>query len=298
MTSTLTRIVHFMQFVPIWVLVNGSRALPIKARRWAWSQLCGSLTRTVPAMRKRIEGNLKMVMPELDADARRRLIGDAGRHFGMTYSELLLNREFSRRHDRIDVTGPGVAVVTEANARGTGCMIVSGHFGQFEAIRHSLQSLNMTSAAIYKPNQNQFFDRLFVRNLSYGGEPLFETGSSGMRSLVRHLRSGGMVTLLLDQRYTRGVVLEFMGRPAFTSTHFCELSLRFSIPIVPAYGTRNKDGRISVDFEDPIEASTPVLMTQMINDSLAARVTRNPEQYHWMHQRWKHASPAVEDDVE
>ena len=81
MTSTLTRIVHFMQFVPIWVLVNGSRALPIKARRWAWSQLCGSLTRTVPAMRKRIEGNLKMVMPELDADARRRLIGDAGRHF-------------------------------------------------------------------------------------------------------------------------------------------------------------------------------------------------------------------------
>ncbi len=287
---------HFLQFVPVWTLVRLSSFFSPSVRGWLWSHLGGILARTSPELRRRVDHNLRLVMPELGPRERSRLTTAVGRHFALTYSELLFNRQFGQGADRFDVTGPGMAAVRNANETGTGCIVVSGHFGQWEAIRHALKAREMTCSAIYKPNRNSYFDRLYARNIRCGGEPLFETGGAGMRALIRHLREGGLVSLLLDQRYTKGDVLEFIGQPAFTSTHFCELALRYSVPIVPAYGTRGPDGRILVEFEEPIEESDPVLMTQKINDSLTERVRRNPEQYHWMHWRWKYASQAVDED--
>ncbi len=289
-------VLHFFQFVPIWVLVMLSSLLTPRLRGRLWSHLGGVLARMSPELRRRVDHNLRLVMPELGPQERKRLTAAVGRHFALTYSELLFNRQFGNAVGRFDMAGPGMAAVREAHATGTGCIIVSGHFGQWEAIRHVLKAQEMTCSAIYKPNRNSYFDKLYAKNIRCGGEPLFETGAAGMRALVRHLRGGGLVSLLLDQRYIKGDVLEFIGRPAFTSTHFCELALRFSVPIVPAYGTRSRDGRILVDFEEPIEESDPILMTQKINDSLTERVRKNPEQYHWMHWRWKYASPALDTD--
>lgn len=275
---------QLVEYTPIWLLLKVSSVIPADTRAKLWGNLGSQLTRVHPGFRNRVVRNLERVMPELTARDRKRLLRLVGQNAALTLSELLFNGQFGGRRSRFDVAGPGLATVDAA--RGKGCIIVSGHFGQWEAVRHVLRARDLTCAAIYKPNRNRFFDGVYLRNIKCGGEPIFEIGSAGMRDVVRHLRDGGFVSLLLDQRYARGEVLDFLGRPAMTSTIPAELALKFSVPIVPAYGTRLANSRISVEFETPIEHSDAASMTQAINDSLAARVRRNPEQWNWLHRRW------------
>ena len=178
-------------------------------------------------------------------------------------------------------------------ARGKGCILVSGHFGQWKAVRHVLKVRGLTSAAIYKPNTNAYYDAVFLTSIRCGGEPMFESGPRGMRDVVRHLRKGGFVSLLVDQRYNKGRAFDFLGCPALTSTVAADLAIKCSVPLVPAYGIRMPDGRIAVVFERPVDHTHAVEMTQKINDSLARRVRSHPEQWYWIHRRWKHAPQSV-----
>ena len=282
---------RLLEFTPIWLLVKVSGLMPMDFRSRVWATLGGILTRSVPLLRNRVERNLALVMPDLARGERARLVTEIGRNAGRCLSELLFNRQFGQARSRFDVSGPGYDAIEAA--RGKGCILVSGHFGQWEAVRHALRARGLTCAAIYRPNNNGYYDGMFLESIRWGGEPMFERGPRGMRGVVRHLRQGGFVSLLVDQRYSRGEALDFLGHPALTSTVAADLALKFSVPLVPAYGTRLPDGRLAVEFERPIEHTNMIEMTQKINDSLANRVRANPEQWYWLHRRWKHAPAPI-----
>ena len=285
---------RLLEFTPIWLLVKVSGLMPMDFRSRVWATLGGILTRSVPALRNRVERNLALVMPDLARGERIRLVTEIGRNAGRCLSELLFNRQFGQAHSRFDVSGPGYDAIEAA--RGRGCIVVSGHFGQWEAVRHVLRARGLTCAAIYRPNNNGYYDGMFLESIRWGGEPMFARGPRGMRGVVRHLRQGGFVSLLVDQRHHRGKALDFLGHPALTSTVAADLALKFSVPLVPAYGTRLPDGRLAVEFERPIEHTNMVEMTQKINDSLANRVRANPEQWYWIHRRWKHAPAPIRSE--
>lgn len=278
----------------MWLLVKASGPMPIELRSRVWASLGSMLTRSVPALRNRVERNLTHVMPGLAQREKMRLVTAIGRNAGRCLSELLFNRQFGQARTRFIVSGPGYDTLEAA--RGKGCILVSGHFGQWEAVRHVLRARGLTCAAIYRPNNNGYYERMFLESIRWGGEPMFESGPRGMRGVVRHLRQGGFVSLLVDQRYNRGKAFDFLGHPALTSTVAADLALKFSVPLVPAYGTRLPNGRFAVEFERPIEHTNTVEMTQKINDSLAKRIRGNPEQWYWIHRRWKHAPPPIRSE--
>ena len=257
----------------------------MRTRSQLWAFTCGLLVRWTPGLRRRVDHNLARIMPDLGREQRMQIVGSVGRNAGRTLSELLFNRQFAAQHSSFQVNGPGLEAL-EAS-RGSGAIVVSGHFGQWEAIRHVLKARGLTCGAIYKPNANGYYESVFLENIGWGGMPVFESGPRGMREIVRHLRDGGFLSLLLDQRFEFGDELEFLGQPALTSTVAAELALKYSVPLVPAYGTRTPDGGISVEFEPAIAHSTASEMTQEINDSISRRIRRHPEQWHWMHLRWK-----------
>jgi KDO2-lipid IV(A) lauroyltransferase len=108
-----------------------------------------------------------------------------------------------------------------------------------------------------------------------------------MRELVRHLKSGGIVAVLLDQYVQGGTPIDFLGHPAPTGLTIAELALKFKVPMIPAYGTREPDGlHVAIDFEAPLPPTTALAMTQAAATSLGARVRAKPEQYYWLHRRW------------
>ncbi len=275
-------------FLPSALAFGVARALPYRTRVDFGGWLGRRLVLGVPRFRNRVEANLRYVMPELDTPARAEIARAVGDNFGRTFVEIFSMAEFQARAVWTGPTGPGLAAFEAARARGLGAVMVTGHFGQWEAGRAWLKAIGAEACGVYRPLNNRPLDRIYVRQLEIGGRPMFPKGGRGLRGLVAHLGGGGVVAILTDQYDRRAAALEFLGRPAPTVTIAADLALKYRVPLIPSYGVRAPDGlHVAVALEAPIPHTTAAEMTQALNDSLAARVRAQPGQYLWLHRRWR-----------
>lgn len=243
--------------------------------------------RWFPPARSRFDREAKRVFPKMTRGARTKLGQDMGRHMGRTLFEIYHDAEFQTHHHKFKVSGPGLVALKEAQAAGKGAIIVSGHFGQWEAVRAVIKMNGLESGAVYRPNKNRHYERRLRAGIEAGGKPILATGSVGTRALVRHLRSGGIISILLDEKYSEGVRIPFLGHDALTSLSAAQLALKYDLPMIPAFGTRIEDGNaFRVEFEAPIPHSDSIAMTRTFNDNLSARILAEPEQWYWMLRRW------------
>jgi KDO2-lipid IV(A) lauroyltransferase len=292
MARRRSRIAGWLAFLPAAAALALARSLPYQ-RRVAFGGWLGRLLLSrIPSFRRRIEGNLAHVMPELDAVARAGIAVRVGDTFGRTFVEIFSMEEFQRRRVWTGPEGPGVAAVEEALAAGKGVLLVTGHIGQWEAGRAWLKAAGHECAGVYRPLNDAHLDRIYVGNLEAGGRPMFVKGGRGLRGLLGHLAKGGIAAILTDQYERRAERFDFLGRPAPTTSIAAELALKLRIPLIPGYGLRAPDGiHVAVVLEAPIPHTTAAEMTQALNDSLAARVRADPGQYLWLHRRWEKDLP-------
>jgi KDO2-lipid IV(A) lauroyltransferase len=285
-TGNVRTLRHLAQFLPIWLLMTVTRIIPFSKRGRVIGRVLELVAAGVPPFRRRAERNLALVFPDMPPGERRRIAIEVAGTVGATLSEILNNDLFAKAAGDISFGGPGFDALKRARAEGKGAIIVSAHFGQWEAIRHVLKLHGMETGAVYKPNRNRFYENLHLPAIKQAGEPIVENGAAGMMKTVRHVRSGGFFAILTDQRFVKGVQLPFMGRPAWTSLAAAELALKYGLPLVPAYATRGPDGLVHVDFEDPIVAKDATDAMKQVLQSLEARVRKTPGQWYWYHNRW------------
>ena len=132
-----------------------------------------------------------------------------------------------------------------------------------------------------------FYERLHLRAIKEGGEPIYEVGTSGTKKMISLIKSGGIIALMIDQAVKEGDYFQFLGKPAKTSTSIAEISLKYDAVLIPAYGIRGSDDIIEVSFDKPIKLTTINSITKTMNASLEKRVRRNPTQWYWPHRRRK-----------
>jgi len=271
-------------------MLTVSRWRSFGTRSAALGRAVGGVMRWFPIARRRMNRDLKQVFPDMSRHERNCLRRQMGRNMGQTLFEIYHNAEFHTRLDRFHVSGPGLEAIEAAQAAGKGAIIVSGHFGQWEAVRASLKARGIEVGAVYRRQSNRHYQRRLLAGIEAGGLPIMETGRVGTKTLVRHLRAGGVVAILLDEKHPDGTRLPFLDRPALTSLAAAQLALKYDLPMVPAYGTRVGDGSdFAVDYEEPIGHSDAVAMTQAFNDSLSARIRAHPDQWYWLLNRWQDA---------
>jgi Kdo2-lipid IVA lauroyltransferase/acyltransferase len=279
-----------LRYIPLLSALTVSRWRRFETRSRALGTAIGFVLRWFPPARWRFDREVVQVFPDMPRHERARLGRDMGRHMGQTLFEIYHCAEFQALQDRFMASGPGLIALEEAKAAGRGALIVSGHFGQWEAVRAVLKFRGMETGAVYKPQTNPHYQRRLLAGIEAGGKPILETGRIGTKALVRQLRAGGFMAILLDEKYAGGVNIPFLGRPARTSLAAAQLALKFDLVMVPAYGTRRADGdTFDVEFEDPIPHSDPHTMMQAFNDSLSARILADPAQWYWLLGRWKGA---------
>jgi Kdo2-lipid IVA lauroyltransferase/acyltransferase len=105
---------------------------------------------------------------------------------------------------------------------------------------------------------------------------------------VRHLKSGGMLGMLIDQHMNHGAALQFFGHTAQTALSAAELALKYNALLVPTYAIRQPDGlSFQIVVDAPIVHGTAEAMTQALNDSLEQKVRGHLDQWFWVHRRWK-----------
>jgi len=276
----------FVQFAPIWLVLVVFRVVPLKARSNMIGWITANVAGRLPNIRKRVDGNLRLAFPEMDKPERAKIHRAMAANVGRTLSEILYNREFRHHTHRCDISGPGLDVLKSCKQAGKGAIIVSGHFGQWEAIRHVLAAQGMETGAVYRPTNNQFYEPYFLSGIKLGGEPIVPRGTVGLRKMIKNLRNGGFMAVLIDQRQNDGVKIPFMGNDALTSTASAELALKLDIPLVPVAATRMPDGRFDIVFSEPIEPSDAMTMTKEVNAWLETLVRAHPDQWFWVHKRW------------
>jgi KDO2-lipid IV(A) lauroyltransferase len=243
--------------------------------------------RWFPPARSRFNREARRVFPDMTRSARAALGQNMARHMGRTLFEIYHDGEFQTQHHKFRPSGPGLAALQAAHAQGKGAIIVSGHFGQWEAIRAVIKIHGMESGAVYRRHKNRHYERRIASAIEAGGKPILATGSVGTRALVKHLRGGGIISILLDEKFREGVRLPFLGHDALTSLSAAQLALKYDLPMIPAYGIRIDDGNaFRVEFEAPIPHTDSITMTREFNDSLSARILADPEQWYWMLRRW------------
>ena len=282
-----SHIYRAVEFAPIWVVLAIGRILPFWLRGKMFGLLGKLIVMYLPKARKRVHRGLITVFPGLSKKEINSITKKVGCNTALTLSELLMNDDYKKRKKLISADGEGFETLKEAKSNGQGAIIVSAHFGQWEAIRHHLADNNMETGAVYRKNNNPFYERLFLKSIKYGGLPIIARGGKGNINMIRHLKKGGFFALLVDQDSHSGKPIKFLGQDARTTTAPAEMALRYDLPLVPVFAVRQANGQnIKLEYEEAIIHTDAITMTNEINDRISARIQKNPEQWYWLHNRW------------
>lgn len=248
--------------------------------RWIIAPLAG--------YRRRADENLAMIWPDMAAADRGRIAAEACDNSGRTLIENYSTHDLIARMKDVQIEGPGFAALERAQTEGRPAILMTGHFGNYEAARAALVSRGYQIGGLYRPMVNAYFNAHYERTMQAFGGPVFAQGRQGTTGFVRHLKAGGHLVLLHDQKVAGGALIDFLDRPAQTATSAAELALRYKAVLIPFYATRGADGlSFRVEMEDAIPPSDPVTMTIALTRSLEARVRDHPGQWFWIHRRWR-----------
>jgi len=244
--------------------------------------------------RKRTLEHLAIAFPELPEPARRGLARDCFRHQGMNLAECLhlLGRDCAEVAAHVEVEG--WEEVETARAGGRPLLVLTGHCGNWELLAAPINCRGLGMAVVARPLDEPELQALLAGLRSRFGTTTIERGSEGAaRAILGRLRRGGVLGMLIDQdTKVDGVWVPFFGRPAFTPVGPAKIALRQRAAVVPAFIERLAGGQHlarfhpAMDLPDDPQAATAA-MTLAVED----QVRRRPEQWVWMHRRWRRQPP-------
>ena len=232
-------------------------------------------------------------------DEQRRIARECFQNLGRTFSEVLSLENLNRNDVNRLVIFEGDEFLKETMASGRGAIFVTGHVGNWELLAVAVAMrcpLAVVAAPMYDPRFENF---LIGLRTAHGVETLIRDTPGSLRRMLTILRKGGMVGILMDQdTKVDGTFVPFFHRMAYTPTGAANLALRTGAVVVVGFIQREGLMQHRVVIHQPIrlassghlerdvEAGT-ARFTKMIED----QVRQTPEQWVWMHRRWRTQKP-------
>ncbi len=187
--------------------------------------------------------------------------------------------------------------LTDALAKGNGCFILTGHFGNWELMSAATTLRFQTSgiAVVARPADFLPVEDLLMRLRTRFGTEIIPK-KKAMKKLLMGTRKNKAMGILLDQNvdWYEGVFVPFLGQPACTNKGLALIAMKTGAPVVPMFSVRQPDGRYRVVFEKEVDLirSGSKLSDIEENTALFNRITNKyiywyPEQWFWFHKRWK-----------
>jgi KDO2-lipid IV(A) lauroyltransferase len=251
----------------------------------------GRLAHAVGGSRRAVvRRNLALCFPEQSVAERHEL---AKRHFealGMSLIEMGIGRWASDRRIRRLMTLEGVDHLQSALAEGKGVILLSAHFTTLEASGRALAFESPPFDAVYRKNRSDFITELQRTGREVSADATIE--KRDIKKMVKSLRSGRPVWYAPDQSFDRkgAVVVEFFGVPCMHTTATSSLARVGKAAVLPYFPRRLENGHyvmsIGPSFED-FPGEDPVADTERYVQALEAHIRLCPEQYFWIHRKFK-----------
>ncbi len=281
------------EYYPLRALLFLLRILPFFWSRALCRGLLQTLMHVIRKRRQLMKSQLAACFPtlsssELEALARRSLntLADGVATFSRISS-------FNRKTLDHWVTIEGFEHIEEAFRKGRGMITFTAHMGCWELMAVYVTWLYPRVAMVVRPLDNPKLDAMVTRIRSSGGGAVIDSHRV-LKEGIRLLRSNGILGVLIDQNfYKGGVFVDFFGRPAATNTLVPILAHRTGCVVLPMHNVW-RNGKIHIICEAPVQLSENPDITQAIAEdtqTLTAYVERwvreTPEQWLWLHNRWK-----------
>ena len=250
--------------------------------------------------------NLRHAFPGLDEAALDRLVRASYRHLTTMLVEMIrLPRVLhpGKVHDHVQHADPGdLDLIRAWVATGRPRLVLTGHFGNWEILAYVTGLVGFRGGIIARRLDNPYLHDFLARFRRKTGLVLLDKNADYGR-ILQILEQGDGVGMVGDQDAgPRGLFVEFFGRPASTFKSIALLSLKYQAPIFVFGAARvGAPMQYRVYLEDLIlpedyagHADAPRAITERYTRALERLVRRHPEQYFWLHRRWKHQPKAKE----
>lgn len=189
--------------------------------------------------------------------------------------------------------------IRDALAQGKGVLVLTAHFGNWEYLPIGADLIQVPLSIVYRPLDFQPLDRVIARLRSKFGAELIPSSRGAMRGILRALAKGRIVAMLMDQNvdWYEGVWVDFFGKPACTNKGMAVIAIKTGAPVVPVFMLPDGDNRFVITFQPAMHLSVTGDRTSDIETNTAlftqvieAMIRRHPDQWFWVHQRWKTAN--------
>jgi Kdo2-lipid IVA lauroyltransferase/acyltransferase len=288
------------EYALAWTAIEFLGLLPRSVARWAAAQFAAFLFRLHPRWRRISLYNLRLAFPNWQESQRERVVHDMVRNLGWLAAEFAHFPQYTRRNIEDVIILDGFENFSEAERRGKGVLFLTGHMGAWELkpFAHALYSKPLHF--LVRPIDNPRVDALInhYRGLC-GNRPINKNESA--RAVLQTLRAGGVVGVLADQNTApeEAVFVDFFGIPAATTSGLARLARHTGAAIVPVYSYWDKsigkyrlryDAALELPHTDAPEADVRA-STALFNRSIEEYIRRFPDQWLWVHRRWKNRPP-------
>ena len=291
------------RYAVVWLLYGAMRLLvrlPFE-RQLAIGRGLGRLGRIVFAKRARIaRRNLEICMPELSADERERLLKQHFEALGASLAETAMGWFGPVDEVRRRVEIRGTEHLDAALEKGNGVILYSAHFTSLEFSVPALRPFCPRLTGMYKPQRNPAMNRFMTQGRNRNVDETF--AKDNVRAMMRNLARNAVVWYASDQSYGHkgAALVPFFGEPAMTNTAVCRIAKRSGAVVLPYFYRRLPgEARYVVDIFPPLDdfpSDDPVADVTRLNRLLEDYIRLCPEQYWWIHQRFK-GRPAPYPDV-
>ena len=282
---------YFLEFLIISILFLIFR---IVGYRFAsnFGNLIGKLLGPIFRSKEIIKKNIKIFSPTIKENEINKIIKKMWGNYGRILAEYPYIPSFRKKKLDNYLMINGLENLEKIKKNKKPALFISGHFNNFELMAMTIEREGVDLFAVYRPLNNKFLNLImeYLRK-KYICKNQIEKGLKGLRKALALFKKGKSLAIMIDQRVSEGMDIELFGKNAFTTTIPAQFVKKFGCIIQPVYIQRIDSVHFKVVFDEHItfEKNQNIEeITKYLNKWLEKKITKNPDQWIWTHNRWKH----------
>jgi KDO2-lipid IV(A) lauroyltransferase len=284
------------EFAVVWVVVYGMRRLPRGLARAIGASIGALAFRVLWRLRRVGIRNLELAFPEMTARERETILQLEYRNLGLLLAEFCKMPDYSAVTASSFIRYEGLENYLAARERGKGVLVLTGHLGAWElsSFYHSLMGMPM--GIVIRRLDNPLVDAFVNRIRCLHGNRVIHKDDFA-RGLIASMRAGETVGILMDTNMTppQGVFVPFFGVQACTASGMARIAAKTGAAVVPGFLLwEESEGRYVLHFGEELEVvhtgdteQDALINTATFTAAIEGYVRRYPEQWLWVHRRWK-----------
>jgi KDO2-lipid IV(A) lauroyltransferase len=291
------------EFAVVWLFVHGVRVLPRRLARAIGAAIGAIAFRTLGRLRRVGVRNLELAFPEMTAQDREATLRSEYRNLGFLLAEFCKMSDYTAATASRFIRYEGLENYLAARERGKGVLVLTGHLGAWElsSFYHSLMGMPM--GMVIRRLDNPLVDAFVNRIRCLHGNRVIHKDDFA-RGLIASMRAGETVGILMDTNMTppQGVFVPFFGVSACTASGMARIAAKTGAAVVPGFLLwEQSEQKYVLHFGKELavvrtaDAEQDALAnTESFTAAIEKYIRQYPEQWLWLHRRWKTRPPGEE----